>query len=398
MANEVYANGMELACKAGSGKVIAAFPDVCMTPPENPATPPGVPVPYPDTALASDTADGSRNVQISGKEIMLKNRSYFKTLSGNEAGCAAKKGVVSGKIKGKVYFVKWSMDVKVEGENVDRHLDLTTNNHGGPMANEAAPWTFIDAMAALASFSRCQAETKAINKNCVEEKGDPCPGILKKNIEGTRRKIKDTWTKKGGTDISASSRLASSATKNVEGRRGACARAMRCLLRPYSAKPRDGVKGCCPGQTPHHIPPWSTTKTVSGIRNILSEDAALCICLEGKNQSMGSHGKHHHGINFLMEQASKASSVIKSKNSKGDTVFKGSLSEHVKVSAAVTEAQNGCSKECIEEQLNKQFGGENLKKEATHNASRTGGTTHKLMDSSAQDSALTALKRAPSIS
>ena len=139
MANEVYANGMELACKAGSGKVIAAFPDVCMTPPENPATPPGVPVPYPDTAQASDTTDGSKNVKISGKEIMLKNKSCFKTLSGNEAGSTAKKGVVSSKIKGKVYFVKWSMDVKVEGENVDRHLDLTTNNHGSPTANESAP-------------------------------------------------------------------------------------------------------------------------------------------------------------------------------------------------------------------------------------------------------------------
>ena len=49
-----------------------------MTPPENPATPPGVPVPYPNTGMASDTTDGSRSVQISGKEIMLKNKSYFK--------------------------------------------------------------------------------------------------------------------------------------------------------------------------------------------------------------------------------------------------------------------------------------------------------------------------------
>lgn len=40
MANEVFANGREIACKAGSGKTIAAFPDTCFTPPENPATPP----------------------------------------------------------------------------------------------------------------------------------------------------------------------------------------------------------------------------------------------------------------------------------------------------------------------------------------------------------------------
>ncbi len=146
MANDVFANGMEIACKSGLGKVIAAFPDVCMTPPENPATPPGVPVPYPDTALASDTTKGSKSVKISDKEIMLKNKSYFKTLSGNEAGCAAKKGVVSGRIKGKVYFVKWSMDVKVEGENVDRHFDMVTNNHGSPICNEGIPWLHVSKM------------------------------------------------------------------------------------------------------------------------------------------------------------------------------------------------------------------------------------------------------------
>ena len=143
MANKVFANGMEIACKAGAGKVICAFPDVCMTPPENPATPPGVPVPYPNTAMDSDTTSGSKSVKISNKEIMLKNKSFFKTSTGDEAGCAAKKGVVSSKNKGKVYFIKWSMNVKVEGENVDRHLDMTTNNHGSPQPNEAVPWAFV---------------------------------------------------------------------------------------------------------------------------------------------------------------------------------------------------------------------------------------------------------------
>src|SRR5579871_590270 len=147
MANKVFANGMELACKAGVGKTICAMPDVCFTPPENPATPPGVPVPYPNTGLASDTTEGSKSVMISGEEIILKNKSYFKTSSGDEAGCAAKKGVISSKNKGKVYFIKWSMDVKFEGENVARHLDMTTDNHASPMANEAVPWPFVDSAA-----------------------------------------------------------------------------------------------------------------------------------------------------------------------------------------------------------------------------------------------------------
>ncbi len=70
MANEVYANNMEVACKAGQGKSICAFPDVCFTPPQTPATPPGVPIPYPNTGMDSDTTDGSKTVQISGQEVM----------------------------------------------------------------------------------------------------------------------------------------------------------------------------------------------------------------------------------------------------------------------------------------------------------------------------------------
>ena len=41
---------------------------------------------------------------------------------------------------GKVYFNAWSMDVKVEGENVVRHLDMTTHNHGsGPGTRHRGP-------------------------------------------------------------------------------------------------------------------------------------------------------------------------------------------------------------------------------------------------------------------
>ncbi|MEO6562644.1 MAG: DUF4150 domain-containing protein [Nitrosospira sp.] len=145
MANQVYANMMEVSCKAASGKTICAMPDVCFTPPENPATPPGVPVPYPNTGVASDTTDGSNTVKIAGQEVMLKNKSYFKKSTGDEAGCAAKKGVVTSKNMGKVYFNAWSMDVKVEGENVVRHLDITTHNHAS-MPGNSPPMPHTDEM------------------------------------------------------------------------------------------------------------------------------------------------------------------------------------------------------------------------------------------------------------
>ncbi len=177
MANEVYANNMEVSCKAGSGKTVCAFPDVCFTPPQTPATPPGVPVPYPNTGMSSDCADGSTTVTIGRQEVMLKNKSYFKKSSGDEGGCAPKKGVVTSKNMGKVYFNAWSMDVKIEGENVVRHLDLTTHNHASP-PGQTPPFPETEGMAVGVvtvkcdpSWSDCQkkqakAKVDAMNKMC----------------------------------------------------------------------------------------------------------------------------------------------------------------------------------------------------------------------------------------
>src|SRR4029077_15314735 len=135
MGNQVYANGMEVSCKAANGKSICAMPDTCFTPPQTPATPPGVPIPYPNTGMASDTDQGSKTVQISGQEVMLKDSSCFKKSTGDEAGSAPKKGLITSQITGKVYFTAWSMDVKIEGQNAVRHLDLTTHNHASLPGN-----------------------------------------------------------------------------------------------------------------------------------------------------------------------------------------------------------------------------------------------------------------------
>ena len=147
MSNAVYANTREVSCKKAAGKSICAFPDVCMTPPMTPVTPPGVPIPYPNTGMASDTTDGSTTVKISGEEVMLKNKSCFKKSMGDEAGCAPKKGVITSKNMGKLYFTMWSMDVKFEGENVVRMMDLTTHNHAGSMPGNTPPWPYTDKVA-----------------------------------------------------------------------------------------------------------------------------------------------------------------------------------------------------------------------------------------------------------
>jgi hypothetical protein len=145
MGSNVFANGMEIASIASDGKSIAAMPDVCFTPPQAPPTPPGVPIPYPNTGMASDLTDGSTTVKIGGQPACLKDKSSFKKTSGDEAGSAGTKGVVSASNTGAVFFAAWSMNVKIEGENVVRNLDIGTHNHASQVGN-APPWPFLATM------------------------------------------------------------------------------------------------------------------------------------------------------------------------------------------------------------------------------------------------------------
>lgn len=107
---------------AGSSGTTIAFPDVCKTP-----TPGGpVPIPYPNIAQSSDTADGAKSVKADGNPVCVKD-SNFKMSTGDEAGSAGG-GVASSKIKGKAEFVNYSFDVKIEGKNVPRAFDLMLHN------------------------------------------------------------------------------------------------------------------------------------------------------------------------------------------------------------------------------------------------------------------------------
>lgn len=374
MSNQVYANNMEVSCKKAAGKSICAFPDVCFTPPQTPPTPTGVPIPYPNTGMASDTSDGSSTVKISGQEVMLKNKSCFKQSVGNEAGAAPKKGLITSKNKGKIYFNAWSMDVKVEGENVVRMLDLTTHNHGSCPGN-TPPMAYIDeAFVGLGKFDKCKDEQEAVKKECKDKPGNPCPGPLSRSKKANR--------------AAAGSSSAAAAASSAAAESDACARAVKCFLRPYKTK---GENSCCDGQTGHHVPPWSTTASVAGMS--VEHDKALCVCLEGTNHSMGSHGKHHHGINYLLKRASKGPNAkfTAGKNSNGHQIYSGKLQDHAKVAAQVTEAQTDCSIECIQQQIESQFTKKELSSDAKHNASTTGGESYGCLDDGAVDDLTTAV-------
>lgn len=313
MANDVFANGREVSCKAADGKSICAFPDVCFTPPENPATPPGVPIPYPNTGMAKDTTSGSKKVKISGKEIMLRNKSYFKKSMGDEAGCAAKKGVITSTNRGKVYFTMWSMNVKAEGQNVVRHFDMTTHNHMCTPGN-TVPWPYVDSVA-------------------LSNSSHPC------NKSGDVQKVNDNCSNPPEEDYTAK-----------------CCDARKCMLVPYSPNKccdKDGKK-----MTPHHVVPKAqfVLPKSKGRKPLITDDAgnnkydknkAPCICVEGQGHSQGGdHERIHTETNCatIEEMGLPAGKAISP-----DERWKVKQAESVgaKSVAKIT----GCDEECTKSQI-----------------------------------------------
>jgi len=306
MTNHVYANNNEIACKAASGMTIAALPDTCFTPPENPATPPGVPLPYPNTGKASDTTKGSKSVRITKKEVGLKNKSYFKTSYGDEAGCAAKKGVITSKNRGKVYFQSWSSDVKIEGENAVRHLDMTTNNHASN-PGDTPPWTYLDRIA-MAVVKECDETRREISN---EDGTGACDPWEEKAVCPSNKAVKVAKDHRAAAKASGGNRSpAHEAGKKVvvatfeqfadQVDENECQKKLRCVFVPY--KRSGSTPSCCPNQTPHHVIEASSFleagtrdsggTTIPGWGNYKDADAP-CVCVEGENQAMATHGQMH---------------------------------------------------------------------------------------------------------
>jgi Domain of unknown function (DUF4150)/GHH signature containing HNH/Endo VII superfamily nuclease toxin 2 len=344
MGNQVYANMMEVSCKAAAGKSICAFPDVCFTPPTTPATPPGVPIPYPNTGMASDCTDGSSTVKISGQEVMLKNKSYFKKSMGDEAGCAPKKGVVTSKNMGKVYFNAWSMDVKVEGENVVRNLDLTTHNHAS-MPGDTPVWPYIDEAAINDSNNPCADEIAKEQQACHEYephgRKNPC----------TKAALGGSGKPSGEMTSGEADAMADRAAGNE------CLAARRCALQPYKST----KSHCCPQQTGHHLVEASALHEtgrggpgctpVAGVSDY-SENLAPCVCAEGVNQNTGTHGLMH---TFQSASASKCrngsialsdGSTMTAKKTTYGTAKKKAVEAFQK-----TFPESDCDEKCLEAQL-----------------------------------------------
>ena len=116
----VIVNSRTVVHQQSSG-IATAFPDVCKTP--SPAGP--IPIPYPNIAQSSDAADGAKNTQADGCDVMIQGSSFSQS-TGDEAGSAG--GVASNCTKGKAEFVNYSFDVQIEGKPVPRLGDLMLQN------------------------------------------------------------------------------------------------------------------------------------------------------------------------------------------------------------------------------------------------------------------------------
>jgi hypothetical protein len=306
MSNQVYANGNEVSCKAAAGKSIAAFPDVCFTPPLTPATPPGVPIPYPNTGMASDTASGSKTVQISGDEVMLKDSSYFKQSSGDEAGNAPKKNVITSVIQGKCYYTAWSMDVKIEGENAVRHLDMMTHNHAS-LPGGTGPWPYQDAMSAKGQ-KNCEEDRKKEEEACSDCPDDDCCKSDK------------------------------------------CQKARNCMLVPYGGS---GSPNCCEGKTGHHLIEghWTQGNAAfpANVSSPAGHNSAPTVCAVG-GRSDSEHGMLH-AIQGVHEDSYLPSGVNASKPWNYGAGKRAAVRAH-----QVTFMGSDCNPACIASQLDAFYG------------------------------------------
>lgn len=329
MANQVFANNMEVSCKAAAGKSICAFPDVCFTPPTTPATPPGVPIPYPNTGMASDTTSGSTSVKISGKEVMLKNKSYFQKSMGDEAGCAPKKGVVTSVNRGKVYFNAWSMDVKVEGENVVRMLDITTHNHASVPGNSPT-WPYLDDEAAAGITEKCKEDQDKERAAC---------GPLEVKHGTGRVKIEETQK-----NICADTEDAKK-----------CREARRCMLTPYSPD------RCCPGESPHHLVEAHGFYKAGERENKSHWNAdfanyddfkAPCVCASSPNSNWEAEHGDLHAVQGIKENYAIQTAGDRQPPRPEEFAWTYSESRAAGVDAhAATFPQSKCKGDCIAAQL-----------------------------------------------
>jgi Domain of unknown function (DUF4150) len=221
----VFANGREISGKATPNKTIAAFPDVCLSPPSPPAGP--IPIPYPITGVASDTTDGTGSVFIKGKEVGKKNGVKYSKVNGNQpATNSFGAGIVSHKIQGPLKFAAYSFDVFIEKGGAERFMDLTTQNH----MNTPNPSVGMSTAAAAAGGPPPDPDCEALRYQNALFRGavaNDCPPEIAADTNQNHTVASGTYTPPGG---GSAPYIGTSCTNQL-------ASAFSCLAQPLSAAP-----------------------------------------------------------------------------------------------------------------------------------------------------------------
>ena len=103
--------------------------------------------------------------------------------------------------------------------------------------------------------------------------------------------------------------------------------------------------GCCPGQTGHHLLPNEMFQDCPQYTSHM-HDAAPTVCVEGVNNSHGSHGKIHDEMDELMKNRAKKDNQI--------------ISNNDAIEDAVKSQQKtfpGCDPKCLAQQLHAYYDG-----------------------------------------
>jgi hypothetical protein len=191
-------------------------------------------------------------------------------------------------------------------------------------------------------------------------------GELRKELTGLRDGIKELPDKleKIIKEAAQNPQKAVADTMSIISRLNDCVRARRCQLVPMKetygetqlkairdeddeeniwelSGPASG-KGCCPGQTGHHILPKAIFKECKAYQD-KQHRGAPTICVEGVNNSHASHGQMH----------SQLDKQLKQRYQKGATIsYNHAIKEGIE-SVRNVFPESGCSKECLKVQLEK---------------------------------------------
>jgi hypothetical protein len=154
-----------------------------------------------------------------------------------------------------------------------------------------------------------------------------------------------------------------------------CIRARRCSLVPYNQTENPASangKGCCPGQSGHHVLPSSMFTNCAAYK----EGAAPTICVEGTNNTHGSHGHIHKKLG---ERLGKVMNIHGRPIQPGAEISKEDAIEAGADSVHEAFPESKCNAACIKAQLRKFYTSLNC---VPHNASGEASSQTKVKNAS----------------